>query len=111
TAKSALQKLMFERRSKMLSDAAQAYEVFFQSFWSYSTRLTWIADAKRVPLTGESAEAIRALQLQSEVTVALDLRQKMVTRIQDCFTAQAQLMLLGEEKCREKAEALHAAIT
>lgn len=109
-AKSTIQKLAFERRSKILSDAAQSYESFFRAFLKYSTHLCGIAEASQAKSTGSSGEAFYHSFLADRATEALKLRIHMVESMQQSFAAQSQLMLLGEDRCRERAESLYAAI-
>jgi hypothetical protein len=109
-ARSAIQKLIFERRSKILSEAAQTVESFFQAFFKYSALLCAIAETSKAKPENPSGEAFYHVFLANQATEAVNLHRQMMERTEQMFTAQSQLMLLGEEECQNKAEALHAAI-
>lgn len=100
--KSTIRRLQFERRSKILSDAAQVLEAHFQSFYKYSNRLCVIEDAIKRSLP---EEMVRKLYSDGQ-----NLQSKMYEKMHDNLIAQSQLMLLGETKCREKADELITAI-
>jgi hypothetical protein len=109
-AKSAIEKLVFERRTKILSETAEIFEAYFQSFLKYSNRLCGIAEASRSRPTKPSVEAFYDSLLAEQANEALKLRFQMSEQMERTFTAQSQLMLLDEEKCLKKAEALYATI-
>jgi hypothetical protein len=103
-----IQRLKFERRSKILQEAAQKYEDFFQAFYRYSSLLAGIEGAKP-PEDVLARIAFRDL-LREQIKKALGLRFQWAEQTNNALAAQAQLMLLGEEQCRKRAEALWKAI-
>lgn len=109
-AKSTIQRLQFERRSNILSQAAEVYEAFFQAWLKYSNRLHGIAKASQTPPDNQRDALIYHGLLVDQGTEATDLRMHMKQKMEESFTAQSQLMLLGEERCKAGAEALHRAI-
>lgn len=108
-AKSSIQKLVFERKSKILSDAAQTYEAFFQAFLKYSGHLCGIAEAAKTKLD-PSLKMVCDSFLADRFVEAVNLRLRMKEQMEASFTAQSLLMLLGEDQCRAKAEAFYRAI-
>jgi hypothetical protein len=100
--KSTIQRLQFERRSKILSDTAQVLEAYFQAFYKYSNHLCVIEDAVKKSLPKEMEK-----KLYSD---GQNLQLQMYEKMHDNLTAQSQLMLLGEKKCKEKADELIIAI-
>jgi hypothetical protein len=100
--KSTIRRLQFERRSKILSDAAQILEAHFHAYYKYSNHLCVIEDAVKKSLP---AEMVRKLYSDGQ-----NLQFQMYEKMRDNFIAQSQLMLLGETKCREKADELITAI-
>jgi hypothetical protein len=109
-AKGAIQKLIFERRSKILSDAAQTLELLFHSFIKYSNHLHGIAGASKDKPKNPMGQAVCDRFLAERANEAVNLQSQMTEPLEQSLTAQSQLMLLGEEECRKKAEALCAAI-
>jgi hypothetical protein len=107
--KSEIRKLIFERRSKILSEATQTFEAFFQAFFKYSSALCGIAEASKNKPDGNAALYYESF-LAERAGEALAMRVEMMKQMHDSFTAQSQLMLLGEKRCKEKAEALYSAI-
>jgi TRAP-type mannitol/chloroaromatic compound transport system substrate-binding protein len=100
--KSTIQRLQFERRSKILSDTAQVLEAHFQAYYKYSNLLCVIEDTTKKTLPEEMVK-----KLYSDCQ---NLRLQMYEKMHDNFIAQSQLMLLGEKKCKEKADELITAI-
>ena len=109
-AKSTIQRLQFERRSTILLRAADVYEAFFQAWFKYSTLLIGIANASQTTPKNELEADIFHSLLAERGTEATDLRLNMKQKMEESFTAQSQLMLLGEEHCKKCAEGLHRAI-
>ena len=107
-AKGAIQKLMFERRSKILADAAQTFELLFQSFLKYSNLLHGIAGASEDKPENPMGRAVCDSFLAEKANEAVNLGTQMQDPLEQSLRAQSQLMLLGEEECRKKAEALSA---
>jgi|SRR5689334_10245792 len=106
--KSNINRLKFERRSKILQEAAQNYEEFFQAFNRYTGQLLGIGNAKLPEDARVRAEYLDLLK--GETRKALDLRLQWAEQAKKVLAAQAQLMLLGEGQCKEKAEAFWKAI-
>jgi hypothetical protein len=100
--KSTIRRLQFERRSKILSDTAQVLEAHFQAYYKYSNHLCVIEDATKKPLP---EEMVRKLYADGQ-----NLHLQMYEKMHDNLIAQSQLMLIGEKKCKEKADELITAI-
>ncbi|MSU57173.1 MAG: hypothetical protein EXS35_03150 [Pedosphaera sp.] len=111
TSSSTMQRLHFERRSKILSEVAQQYETFFQAFVAYSSHVAGMTDAMSKPPKSPAGEIVQAEFMAKFSSQAMYLQLELAGKIQNSLTGQAQLLLLGEKKCVEKAEALHGAIS
>src|SRR5690349_65493 len=109
-SKSAIQKLQFERRTKILSDVAQQYEDYFQSFLKLTQHLSGIDHAQRAPFTSEADKLLRPQFLTELRAKGVDLRMGIVKKSAECLAAQSQLMLLGEKECVQKTSILAKAI-
>jgi hypothetical protein len=105
-----IEKLQFERRTKMLSDAAQLYEALFLGFLKYSSILQGIAGMVETPV-GENAIAVKRQMVAAKASEALELRSRMVEQLQESLSGQWLFIALGEQACKERAAALYAAIT
>ena len=106
--KANIEKLKFERRSKILQEAAQKYEDFFQAFNRYTARLRGIGETK-LP-EDEQVRAAYLVLLKDQTVTALGLRVKWAELADNVLAAQAQLMLLGEAQCKERAQDLWKAL-
>ena len=104
--RSAIQKLLFERKAQTLSEVAKIHEEHFQAYFKYSHNLYVIADAKTHKMSNERAQAIHGALLQSFLNEAERLRLQMAQKIPETIYAQSQLMLLGEEAAVEKSQHL-----
>lgn len=109
-AQSAIQKLIFERRSKILSDAAQVFDSLFQALVKYSNQLCGLAGVSVAKPTDPREEAACIGFMFKGTTEAVNSRIEMTKALEQSVTAQSQLMLLGEDECHKKADALCAAI-
>ena len=105
-----LQKLKFERRSKILSDAASKYEDSFQSWFRYSSMLPGLALVATNQNQNLLEVEISRAYLSQEITKTTDMRVKMQEAFQKSFYAQSSLLLLGEKECVRFAEALSTAL-
>jgi len=100
-SKSAMQKMKFERRSKLLEEIADAHEAYFQSFMDFSLCLDGIR------ALGVKANDPIVKTIGAEPTPLL---RKMSEKSNDIIFAQSRLMLLGETECERRARELHKAI-
>ncbi|MGA2174921.1 MAG: hypothetical protein ABSH38_08075 [Verrucomicrobiota bacterium] len=108
--RSNIQKLQFERRTKMLTDAAQLYEALFQSFLKYSWTLPKIA-AMVATSVKENAVEVKRKMVADKASEGVQLRMHMMEKLQESLSAQWLFIVLKEEACKERAAALHQAIT
>ena len=104
--KSALRKILFERKAQILSDIAKIHEEHFQAYYKYSLHLVFIADASTQKMSNERAQAIHGAILTNELNEATRLRLLMAQKIPDTIYAQSQLMLLGEDAAVKKSQYL-----
>ena len=110
TSQSSMQRLHFERRSKILSDVAQQYEIFFQAFLKLSSHLQGMTEATSTPSKNEADKIVKEDFNLQWTDKTMQLQLEYVEKLQNSFTGQSHLMLLGEPDCMAKAQALHAAI-
>lgn len=111
TARSAITKLLFERRSERLVVASEQYEAFFQAYLKYTNLLAGLVSASASAGRNDPAGAVYPQMLAQGATDATKLKREMFGKMEQAFFAQSTLMLLGETRCREAAEKLHLAIT
>ena len=110
TSRSNIEKLQFERRTKMLNDAAQLYEAMFQSFLKYSWTLPGIAGMVATPVI-ENADSVKRKMVAEKASEAVQLRLRMMEKVQESLSAQWLFIVLGEQNCKERADALYMTIT
>jgi len=107
-SKSAIQKLQFERRSKILSDVAQTYEAYFQAFYKFHRQVVGLSQL------GPNREALvllaNAPASRQFFEDTWSQKRELDEKLREIFTAQSQLMLLGEAKSGEAAKGLVRAI-
>ncbi|MDR3455930.1 MAG: hypothetical protein P4N60_00675 [Verrucomicrobiae bacterium] len=94
--KSAIRKLLFEKKAQILSDVAKIHEEHFQAFYKYSLHLCFIAGASTQKMSNEHAQAIHGALLVNQLNEATHLRLLMAQKIPETIYAQSQLMLLGD---------------
>ena len=111
TTRSAITKLLFERRSERLVVAAEQYEAFFQSYLKYTNLLAGLVSASAAAGRDDPAGVVYPQMLAQGATDATRLKGEMFAKMEQTFSAQSTLMLLGETECREAAEKLHLAIS
>jgi len=110
-ARSAITKLLFERRSERLIVASEQYEAFFQAYLKYTNLLAGLVSASASAGRDDPAGVVYSQMLAKGATDATKLKGEMFGKMEQAFFAQSTLMLLGETRCREAAEKLHLAIT
>jgi hypothetical protein len=104
--KSALRKILFERKAQILSDIAKILEEHFQAYYKYSLNLCVVAEEKSKKMSNERAQAIHGALLANYLSEATRLRLQMAQKIPETIYAQSQLMLLGEEAAVKKSQHL-----
>lgn len=109
-SKSAIQKLRFERRTKILSDVAQQYETYFRSFLKLTQHLSGIDAAEKAPFKNEADKLIRPQFLADLRAEGANLRMRLIQESVECLAGQSQLMLLGEKECVKRTGHLSRAI-
>jgi len=111
TARSAITKLLFERRSERLVTAAEQYEHFFQAYLKYTNLLAGLVGASASARRDDPKGVVYPQKLTEGATDATKLKGEVLAQMEQTFLAQSTLMLLGEDECRDAAEKLHLAIT
>ena len=111
TTRSAITKLIFERRSDRLATVAEQYEAFFQAYLKYTNLLSGLASAGASASRDDPTGAVYPQMLAQGATDATRLKGEMFAKMELTFYGQSTLMLLGETECREAAEKLLFAIT
>ena len=109
-SRSEIQKLRFERRTKILSDVAQEYEAYFQSFLKLTQHLSGIDSAEKAPFKNDADKLMRPQFLIELRAEGVNLRMRLIEKSVECLAGQSQLMLLGEKGCVERIGLLSKAI-
>ncbi|MFZ0829026.1 MAG: hypothetical protein WAO02_16550 [Verrucomicrobiia bacterium] len=104
--RSALKKLLFERKAQILSDVAKIHEEHFQAYYKYSLNLCVVAEEKSKKMSNERAQAIHSALLENYLSEATRLRLQMAQKIPETIYVQSQLMLLGEDAAVKKSQYL-----
>ena len=108
--KSAIKKLEFERRTRILSDVAQVFEDYFQAFFKFGSHLCFLEEASKKEMKSGQSQALLNAMLQSELNKAHSLQVQMAQKLPETIKAQSQILLLGEQACLERAQFMMKAI-
>ncbi|HKW29316.1 MAG TPA: hypothetical protein VJT54_08280 [Verrucomicrobiae bacterium] len=108
--KSVIKKLEFERRTRILSEVAESYENFFQQFFEFSTCLCVLAETAGKKADNPQAQALFDAFFQTKLNQANRIHVEKAQRLHETIKAQSQLLLLGEQSCMEKAQAMMSAM-
>lgn|GEM_PF-6030392 len=109
--KSVIDKLQFERKTKMLSEVAETFEDYFQAYMKASTHYGFIAELwAKEPSIPETQKALYRDETERHISDAMRFRVEWAQKIANAVAAQSKLMLLGERQCLNKAEAFFNAI-
>jgi len=110
-SKSAIEKMRFERRTKILSDAAQTYEGYFQVFIRFKASACALSAALAPLVRDQNLPAwAQGAAMEPFAAETNSLFSQLNAKLQDILTAQSQLMLLGENRCEQAGSALAQAI-
>jgi hypothetical protein len=108
--KSAIKKLEFERRTRILSDVAQIFEDYFQAFFKFGSHLCFLEDTSNKEMKSKESQAFFDGMVQNELKKAHNLQVQMAQKLPETIKAQSQILLLGEQACLEKAQFMMRAI-
>ena len=96
--------------SYLVSDVAQEYEAYFQSFLKLTQHLSGIDSAEKAPFKNDADKLMRPQFLIELRAEGVNLRMRLIEKSVECLAGQSQLMLLGEKGCVERIGLLSKAI-
>lgn len=96
-SKSQIQKLVFERRSKMLLEVAETLESFMQAYFTLNTYVHGLAAVDTSTDEGKQFAAERSKEIN-------EMRFGLLKQASQVLDAQSKLMLLGESDCQKSVE-------
>ncbi|HWW00543.1 MAG TPA: hypothetical protein VNZ64_12660 [Candidatus Acidoferrum sp.] len=102
-SRSAIQKLQFERRSKMLADTAKTYEEFYQTFFDFGRYLHGLSAAAKIAKERSGSDWQNHPLFVKTVEEVLALQRELDKTLSNTVAAQSQLMLMGENQCEQAA--------